>query len=69
MIEDRDQGQAGTDPEGRAFAGKPDMPPSQPDQPETGNEELKRPGGEPGGEGEDRKDGHGDYGELPGYGG
>ena len=68
MNEERDQAQSGTDPEERAFAGNPDMPPSEPDQPEAGNEELQRQANRPAG-GKDGGDPHGDYGELPGYGG
>lgn len=66
---ERDRGVAATDPEERAFTGNPDMPPSEPDQAEAGNEELRRPDEQPPGGADDQQDGHGDYGELPGYGG
>ena len=35
-----------TSPEERAFTGHPDHPPSSPDQPVEGNQELIRQGGE-----------------------
>jgi hypothetical protein len=67
MSQNSDQG--GADPEERAFTGSPDMPPQQPDQPAEANQELQRkdeeaePGKEP------AANPHGDYPNLPGYGG
>jgi hypothetical protein len=74
MNEERQDGGAQADPEQRAFGGGADMPPREPDQPQDGNEELARDGGQ--GEGseptpkpDEQSNPHGDYGSLPGYGG
>ena len=64
MTEDRNRGETARNPEDRAFTGKPDMPPSEPDQPEVGNEELQRPESD-----DDKEDANGGYVNLPGYGG
>ena len=70
MADDRNQEQRSADPEGRAFAGGPDAPPQQPDQPVDGNLEMLRDDAEETSEdGSDAPPAHGDYGNLPGYGG
>ena len=73
MNEDRDQQLSGTDPEERAFTGSADGPPQEPDQPPQGNEELDRPASNPNGQPqqqpEEQANPHGDYPNLPGYGG
>lgn len=46
------------DPEERAFTGHPDHPPSSPDQPVDGNQELLRRPEESGEEGADEAAGH-----------
>ena len=70
MSDNRDQGQSSSDPEERAFTGNADSPPQEPDQPANGNEELERSKGkeqEP--QPEEQANPHGDYSNLPGYGG
>ena len=72
MADERQQGGASADPEERAFTGSPDAPPQQPDQPAEGNEELLRP--EEGAERQEQAapsdpNPHGEYPDLPGYGG
>ena len=63
------------DPEQRAFTGGADMPPQQPDQPADQNKELLREDGEaPEGGAASADEGtsenpHGEYTDLPGYGG
>lgn len=71
MSEDRPD-HAGADPEQRAFTGASDMPPKQPDQAAEENGELLRPeeGAEaPENSSDSAPNPHGDYTNLPGYGG
>ena len=68
MDEKRDQGLA-ADPEERAFTGNPDGPPQEPDQPAKGNEELERSTREGEPKPDKQTNPHGDYPDLPGYGG
>ncbi len=78
MADGQDQGrQDSTDPEQRAFTGGADMPPEQPDQGAEANEELLREeqgDSAPALNAPKRNDAgddgsHGDYANLPGYGG
>jgi hypothetical protein len=69
MNDERDQGVPGADPEERAFTGGPDGPPQEPDQPPAGNEELERSTRERKPEPESQANPHGEYPNLPGYGG
>ena len=80
MSDRQSRDDAPADPEGRAFSGGPDMPPAEPDQPASGNEELLRgerdPSEDAGDEAKDApeadrpgKSPRGEYGNLPGYGG
>jgi hypothetical protein len=75
MIEDQERplGDSSTNPEERAFAGGADRPPSQPDQPAEGNQDVSRDKGEgankPAEAPPAQKNPHGDYPSLPGYGG
>jgi hypothetical protein len=72
MSQDQNRETGSADPEKRAFTGSADAPPEQPDQPAEENEELLRP--EEGAERQDQTPAadpnpHGDYTNLPGYGG
>jgi hypothetical protein len=74
MNQDRDRGQAGADPDERAFTGNPDGPPQEPDHKPAEDAELIRSGRRAidEGQGEDgpgSEDARGEYGNLPGYGG
>jgi len=69
MNQERDQARPGEDPEERAFTGRPDGPPREPDQPPEGNAELKRSPEQPQSDASDGDEPRGDYGNLPGYGG
>lgn len=69
MIDERDQAQSNGDPEERAFTGDADGPPKEPDQPADGNEELERSTREWKPEPDSQANPHGDYPNLPGYGG
>ena len=70
MADDRNPQQGSDDPDTRAFGGGADTPPQQPDQPVDGNRQLLRDEAEDtSDEGADAPPAHGDYGNLPGYGG
>ena len=69
MSDQRDQGQSGADPEERAFTGDADGPPREPDQPAEGNEELERSTRETEKKPDEQANPHGDYPNLPGFGG
>jgi hypothetical protein len=69
MSDRRDDRQAGGDPEDRAFTGDSDGPPREPDQPADGNEELERSTRGREAKPDKQSNPHGDYPDLPGYGG